>query len=90
MEQLKMIALSKARAKLFDLADEAHPTLLLRHSSPRAVIVPYDSWVELQAEIEDLKGTIAAYRSRTNSSPDMRLSTEKVLAGLGFADDEQP
>ena len=88
MEQLKMMALSKARAKLFDLADEAQPTLLLRHSSPRAVLVPYDAWVQLQLEIEDLKGTVAAYRSRANSSPDLRLSTEKILAELGFSGDE--
>jgi prevent-host-death family protein len=88
MEQLRLMALSKARAKLSDLADETKPTLLLRHSSPKAVLVPYDSWVQLQREIEDLKGTIAAYRSRMNSSSDLRLSTEKVLAELGFSGDE--
>lgn len=88
MTQPKMIGLSKARARLFDLADEAEPTLLLRHSSPKAVLVPYGAWLELQREIEDLKGTIAAYRSQVNSSPDLRLSTEKVLAELGFAGDD--
>lgn len=88
MEQLRMMAVSKARAKLFDLADDSQPTLLLRHSTPRAVLVPYDNWIELQREIEDLKGSLAAFRSRTNSSPDLRLSTENVLAGLGFAGDE--
>jgi len=74
MEQLKMLGLSEARTKLFDLADESKPTLLLRHSSPRAVLVPYAAWVELQVEIEDLKGVIAGYRSRTNS-PQLRLPT---------------
>jgi PHD/YefM family antitoxin component YafN of YafNO toxin-antitoxin module len=88
VEQLKMMAVSKARANLFDLAEDPQPTLLLRHSSPRAVLVPYGTWVEIQREIEDLKGTLAAYRSLTNSSPDLRLSTEKVLAELGFSDDE--
>ena len=88
MEQLRMIAVSKARASLSDLADDPQPTLLLRHSDPKAVLVPYATWVELHREIEDLKGTLAAYRSQSNSSPDLRLSTEKVLAELGFDDDE--
>ena len=88
MEQLKLMALSKARAKLSALADETQPTLLLRHSSPKAVLVPFDAWIRLNREIEDLKGEIAAYRSRMNSSPDLRLSTEKVLAELGFSGDK--
>jgi PHD/YefM family antitoxin component YafN of YafNO toxin-antitoxin module len=69
-----MLGLSEARTKLFDLADESKPTLLLRHSSPRAVLVPYAAWVELQTEIDDLKGVVAGYRSRTNS-PQLRLPT---------------
>ena len=69
MEQLQMLGLSEARAKLFDLADEPQPTLLLRHSKPRAVLVPYGIWVELRNENEKLKNALADYGSKTNSPP---------------------
>lgn len=59
MEPVRMIAVSKARAKLSDLADDPEPTLLLRHSAPRAVLVPYATWVELNVEIDALKQALA-------------------------------
>ncbi len=60
MEPVRMIAVSKARAKLSDLADDPEPTLLLRHSAPKAVLVPYATWVELNVEIDSLKRALAS------------------------------
>jgi len=55
-----MLALSKARAELSDLADDGEPTLLLRHSNPKAVLVPYKTWVAINSELDDLKALVAA------------------------------
>src|SRR5438876_7085156 len=81
LEQLQMLGLSEARAKLFELSDQPEPTLLLRHSKPRAVLVPYAAWVALKVEIEDLKATLAGYRSGTNS-PRLRLPTDRIIGGI--------
>ena len=69
MQQLRMLALSKARALLSDLADDGEPTLLLRHSNPKAVLVPYKTWVAINSELDDLKALVAARAPQTHTQP---------------------
>lgn len=86
----ELTSVSEAKVRLHELVGRvgARPIVLLRRSRPEAVLVSYESWVEAQRTLEDLRDRLAVYKSMSGA-PDVRLSQEKLMAELGLVAEDK-
>lgn len=79
------MSIKEAKARLNEVVRQADkiPVVLLRHSEQAAVVLSVERWRSLLNEIEDLRDRLALHRAR-QTSPDMRISHDKLMAELGL------